>query len=174
MRTIALSSALFSVSCGALLFAAPAFAQSTSPAAPIPPALTSARTIFLSNAGADAGLFPEPFSGDPTRGYNEMYADLKQSGKYQLVGDPSQADLVLELRLQAPMGPADPNKVKGASDPLPQFRLTIYDARSHYILWTLSQSIEIAYLQKTHDRNFDLALSGLATQFEQLTGKTTP
>jgi hypothetical protein len=154
--------------------AAGAFAQNASPAAPVPAALTSAKTIFLSNAGADAGLFPEPFSGDPSRGYNEFYAALKQAGSFALVADPSQADLVLELRLEAPLGPSSDNKVHGTTDPLPQFRLVIYDAKTHYVLWALTQSIEIAYLQKTHDRNFDQALSSLMSQFEQVSGKTKP
>lgn len=160
--------------CAAMLCTAPAFAQAAWPAAPVPPALMHAKTLFVSNAGADAGLFPEPFSGDPSRGYNELYGALKQSGKYQLVDDPSQADVVLELRLEAPMGPSDANKMKGAADPMPQFRLMIYDAKTHYVLWALSETIDYAILQKTHDHNFDQAVSNLLLAFEQLTGKATP
>jgi hypothetical protein len=56
-----------------LLFTLTAAAQmsphATSPIAPppvsVPPALLTARTVFVSNAGADSGLFPSPFSGDP-------------------------------------------------------------------------------------------------------------
>jgi hypothetical protein len=51
------------------------------------------------------------------------------------------------------------------------FRLVIYDRKSHYILWTLTRSIEQAYLQKTHDRNFDTALSALLLDFQALAGK---
>jgi hypothetical protein len=87
------------------------------------------------------------------------------------VSDPSDADLVLELRLIAPAGPTNADKQKGASDPLPEFRLTIYDRKSHYILWTLNESIGVANLQRTHDRNFGLALNQLLSDFEQLTGK---
>lgn len=169
MRTLALSSAL----CSAILWGTTAVAQTAWPAAPVPAALTSAKSIFLSNAGADAGLFPEPFTGDPSRGYNELYGALKQSGKYQLVGDPSQADLVLELRLEAPNGPSRPDKMQGASDPLPEFRLVVYDAKTHYVLWALSKSIDFAILQRTHDHNFDQALSSLLSQFEQITGKAS-
>ncbi len=98
------------------------------PVAPVPPGILNARTIFISNAGADGGLFPHPFSGDPNRGYAQFYAALQERGQYQLVADPSQADLVLELRLIAPYGPSNGNKVRGAADPLPEFRLFIYDA----------------------------------------------
>ena len=140
-------------------------------AGPIPPALTAAKTVFISNAGADSGLFPEPFIGDPGRGYSELYAALKATGSYTLVGDPAQADLVLELRLNAPYGPSEANKQKGASDPLPMFRLVVYDGKSHYILWTVTQSIEFAYLQKTHDKNFDIALTEVLNQFLRIAGK---
>ncbi|HEY2118708.1 MAG TPA: hypothetical protein VGH37_05940 [Candidatus Acidoferrum sp.] len=31
--------------------------------APVPPAILTAKRIFVSNAGADSGLFPHPFTG---------------------------------------------------------------------------------------------------------------
>jgi len=77
-------------------------------------------------------------------------------------------------KLLAPTGPKDPDKQKGASEPVPEFRLTVYDRKSHYILWTLTRSIGVALLQKTHDRNFDDALSGLLQDFLQLAGKQAP
>ena len=86
---------------------------------------------------------------------------------------PTQADLVLQLRLTAPYGPSEPNKQKGDSDPPPMFRLVIYDARTHYILWAFTRAIDIAYLQKSHDRNFDNALAGIVGDFLTLAGKTT-
>ena len=137
----------------------------------VPPALLAAKTIFLSNGGADSGLFPQPFSGDPNRGYDALRAALVSSGKHELVDDPAQADLVLELQLTAPNGPSSGNKQKGASDPLPMFRLTIYDRPTHYVLWALTESIDVALLQKTHDKNFDQAVADLALDFDQLTGK---
>ena len=165
MKTLRVSALL------AFIFAAAAaLAQQPAPAAPTPAPILSAKTIFISNGGADAGLFPEPFSGDPSRGYEELYAMLKAHSPYRLVDDPSQADLVLELRLTAPYGPSRPDKVEGTSDPLPMFTLIIYDRRSHYVLWTLTQTVEYAVLQKTHDRNFDTAISYLGGQFLALGG----
>ena len=157
----------------AILTTAAAQAQqpSTTAAGPVPPAVLSAKTIFVSNAGADSGLFPEPFSGDPSRGYSELYSDLKAAGKFELSGDPAGADLVLELELTAPYGPTNGSKQNGASDPLPMFRLVIYDRKTHYVLWTLTKSVEVALLQKTHDRNFDNAIMALVNNFETLAGK---
>lgn len=141
---------------------------SSSGTAPVPPALLAAKTVFVSNAGADRGLFPHPFSGDPDRAYNEFYANLQSLGRYKLVTDPSEADLVFELQLSAPNGPSNADKTKGASDPLPMFRLVIYDRKSHYVLWALTESIEQANLQKTHDHNFDVALSALVDDVKRL------
>lgn len=171
MRTL-LASFLLSLA-AAVSLATAGFAQMPAydQAGPVPPELVVAKTIFVSNAGADSGLFPEPFTGDPSRPYTEFYTALKATGDFTLVGDPAQADLVVELRLFAPYGPSDPNKQKGAADPRPMFRLVIYDGKSHYILWTVTQSIELAYLQKTHDKNFDTALAGVLNQFLQISGK---
>jgi len=172
MRCIGLG--FCTVVCSTLLITASAIAQqaAATPTAPIPPAITAAKRIFVSNAGADSGLFPSPFSGDPNRGYNQLYAGLKATGHYQLVSAPSEADLVLELQLTAPNGPSQGSKVNGASNPVPMFRLVVYDSKTHYALWAFTQSIDIAFLQKTHDRNFDEALSAILVEFEELSGKT--
>ncbi len=130
------------------LFASPAFTQQMAAykeAGPVPPAITSAKTIFVSNAGSDSGLFPEPFTGDEDRAYTEFYAALKATGDYALVADPSQADLVLELRLAAPNGPSNPSKPNGAADPVPQFKLTVYERARLGLpcsLWIFTHGIE--------------------------------
>jgi hypothetical protein len=167
-----------SLVCAAVLSAVAALLPqlASAQAGPIPPAISAAKKIFVSNAGADSGLFPSPFSGDPDRAYIQLYAALKASGQFELVADPANADLVLEIQLIAHPSPLwtrpdDVNKVNGAPDSLPMFRLVIYDRKTHYILWTLTQSIEMAYLQKTHDRNFDAALSALLLDFQTLAGK---
>jgi hypothetical protein len=142
--------------------------------APVPPQLFAAKTIFISNAGADSGLFPHPFSGDPDRAYNEFHANLVSWGRYQIVAAPTQADLVFELQLTAPNGPSNANKQNGASDPLPMFRLVIYDRPTHYVLWALTESIAPAQLQKTHDHNFDEALAMLVLDAGRLTKSLPP
>ncbi|HEY6384727.1 MAG TPA: hypothetical protein VIX91_03505 [Candidatus Acidoferrum sp.] len=162
--------------CAALLFAVATGAQAPpppSPLAPVPPILLNAKTVFVSNAGADSGLFPHPFSGDPDRPYNQFYAAMQSWGRYQLVADPSEADVVFELQLIAPPGPSSGNKVNGASDPLPMFRLVIFDRKTHYVLWALTESITVAYLQKTHDNNFDGALSTLTADLKRLASPPT-
>lgn len=142
-----------------------------STAAPVPAAILNAKRVFVSNAGSDSGLFPHPFSGDPDRGYNQLYFALKSTKQWDLSNSPSDADLVLELQLTAPYGPSNADKQKGASDPLPMFRLAVYDAKSHFLLWAMTEAIEPANLQKTHDHNVDEALRALLGDFEALTGR---
>ncbi len=175
MRTVT-SAKLFLFIFTAFVFAVQAGAQTPPPPtslAPVPPALLNAKTVFISNAGADSGLFPHPFSGDPDRPYNQFYAAIQSWGRYEIVGDPSQADVVFELQLIAPPGPSAPNKQYGASDPLPMFRLVIFDRKTHYVLWALTESIMLAVLQKTHDNNFDAALTAITLDLKRLTSAPT-
>jgi hypothetical protein len=137
--------------------------------APVPSLLLNAKRVFISNGGADSGLFPHPFTGDPDRAYNEFYANVESWGRYQIVSTPGEADLVLELQLMAPNGPSNADKSKGASDPLPMVRLVIYDRPTHYVLWALTESIAPASRQKTHDHNFDEAVANLVLDAGRLT-----
>jgi hypothetical protein len=158
----------------ALIFtgaASPAQMPAYSQAGPVPPAIAAAKSLFVANAGADSGLFPEPFTGDSNRAYTEFFSALQATKQYALVSDPSQADLVLELRLEAPNGPANPNKQNGAADPEPQFKLVVYDRKTHYVLWAFTESIDPALMQKSHDKNFDSALAAILNQFLALAGK---
>src|ERR1700733_11994083 len=75
--------------------------------AAVPPAILTAKRIFISNAGADSGLFPHPFSGSTDRGYSQFYSAMQGWGRYEIVGDPGDAELVLELQLISPNGPKD-------------------------------------------------------------------
>jgi hypothetical protein len=143
--------------------------QTTGPIqGPIPAPLFKAKTAFISNGGADSGLFPHPFSGDPDRAYALFFTDMRHHSRLALVEAPASADLVLELRLTAPPGPRDGDKVKGTSDPLPMLRLVVWDRATHFVLWTLTESIDPAALQKTHDRNFDEAMDRLVGRLEDV------
>ena len=159
------------VVCAALLTAVAVTAQkpAATPRAPIPSAIVSAKTIFLANAASDNGMFPSPFSGDADRAYNQFYAALKASGKFDLVTDPKDADLVLELHLENTINLSTMQRPTPVS---PIFRLAVYDRKSHFLLWETTEWIEFATLQKTHDRNFDQALSALSDDFLSLTGKS--
>ena len=148
--------------------------QSPVAAPPVPAKILTARSVFISNAGSDSGLFPHPFSGDPDRAYAQFLAGMQQWHRFAVTLDPASADLVLELRLLAPYGPSNPDKQRGASDPLPMFRLVVYDRPTHYVLWAITESIEPAIVQSTHDRNFDAALGRLMLDLKRVTGDLPP
>ena len=153
--------------CAALLTAVAAFAQQpASPAVgPVPPAILAAKTIFVSNAGSATWLFPNPFSGDPSRAYTQFYAALKAAGQFEVVADPGNADLVLQITTQSErIG-------SGELYDSPVHRLVIYDRKTHYVLWVLTESIETVRSQKGTDLNFDKAVTAILRDFEALTGK---
>lgn len=63
-----------------VLFAVPAFAQ-----APIPKALTEAKTAYLVNDGAGQGTF------------DDLATELQKWGRFTLVDDPAGADITITL-----------------------------------------------------------------------------
>lgn len=152
-------SALAGLFCAAAAFAQmPAYTK----ASPIPPELTTAKSVFVSNGGSyDPTLFPSWYKGDEDRPYTGFYAALKATGDFALVADPSQADLVLDIGLAAPV-----------SADYYSFRLTVYDAKSHYVLWTITRGIDPATREENREKNFDAALNGVLNRFLEITGKT--
>src|SRR5579859_7320611 len=55
------------------------------PAAPLPEAIANARKVFLTNGGGSE------------LAYDTFYAGMKDWGRYQIVGSPDDADLIVEL-----------------------------------------------------------------------------
>jgi hypothetical protein len=173
--TRALLSVAWTIGCA---LASCVFAQAPAPppAGPVPPAVVNAKSIFISNSGSDIDLFPGIYSeghqlsylfnGDEDRPYSEFFSALAATGDYKLPSDPSQADLVLELQLRAHPAPE-----LGAPGPLAELRLIVYGGQSHYVLWTITQAIEPANLQKNRDKNFDEAVTNLLNRFLQVAGK---
>jgi hypothetical protein len=163
------------VVCAALFSAVAASAQLPAymEVGPVPPAILSAKRVFVSNAGSGSGFFPDRFSGDPNRAYTQFYAALKTANQFALATDPSDADLVLEVQLNAPVAPVMVEGRAGDFAVAPEFffRLVIYDRKTHWVLWTINQGIGWADLQKNRDRNFDGAFVVLMEKFQQLAGK---
>src|ERR1700683_1783408 len=124
-------------------------AQPAAAAAPVPAQIISAHKVFISNAGADVparAIFNR--AGDPEEAYNGFYSSMQSWGKYELVSTPADADLVFELRFTAP--------AYG-----PEFDLTILDAKTHFLLWTMTQPVNGAFRKETWLKNFDDGLHAL-------------
>ena len=166
MRSL-LVSALFATALVASAGAqtSPPAAQATVPAsAPLPSALATAHRLFLGNAG-------DQDNADCLRAYNDLYAALNAFGRYELVGDPSTSDLVLELHYEFSLGAG----VNGSSGNTPrQFRLLLLDPKTHVVLWTLVERTNYAALERNRNKNLDEVVGVLATDLDQLLSAKPP
>ncbi|HEX3660949.1 MAG TPA: hypothetical protein VHU89_05935 [Acidobacteriaceae bacterium] len=163
----------------ALLCAAPLlFAQSTTPLttppAPIPTPIRTAHRIFIANAGMDAfsqQAFDE-LGLAKTNTYDSLYATMLNWKSYQLVSDPAEADLVIEVRCTAPLiGNHDGwkfQRILANTTWQFQYEITLYDAKTHFLLWTLTEPVRPANLSGTWRKNIAAANAGLAGQLQAL------
>jgi hypothetical protein len=105
--------------------------------APVPAPILNAKKVFIANAGADALVSPLD-QGKGDKYYNLFYAAMKDWGYYQLVDSPSDADLVLEIYASSPVTSVS----NGQARIQPQLQLSILDAKSHFLLWRLTESVD--------------------------------
>jgi hypothetical protein len=140
--------------------------QNGSTSAPIPPQITSAHTVFVANGGGP-NLF-NAFSGGPDRAYSQIYADLHQWNRYQLVDSPAQADLLFEIHAIAP---AIDTGTDGSITYNPQLILRILDPRTNALLWTTTANVKAAGTQSARDKGFDKSVAVLVDRIRQLTGE---
>lgn len=156
-----------------LILVAPAFAaQQPTPSAPIPALILSAQKVFLANCGADP-IFAEAFhkAGQKNEPYNSTYAALRSWGHWKLVATPDDADLVVIVSATAP--PEDYANGMPLSYS-PRVELRIFDAKSHFLLWTITQPVQGAFRASTWKKNFQQGLEGLTDQLKFLTAPATP
>ena len=139
--------------------------QTVPNAAPIPPQIAAAHTVFVSNGGG-SNYFNQ-FTGGPDRAYNSIYADLQQSSHYQLVDSPSKADLIFEIRSIAPAVDAG----RGGVAYNPQLILSIQDPQTKAVLWTTTANVRAIGTQKRRDRGFDQSVAVVVDKLAQVTGQ---
>jgi len=154
--------------------------------APIPAQILVAKKVFVANAGGDEPIYDGPFfNGGPDRAYNQLYAAMKTPARYELVGAPADADLLVEIRFTVPRLFVPRGEVNAAGEqPLlgpppydPQLRLEIRDPKTNALLWAFTEHVQWAILQGNRDKNFDQALAKIAGDLptlggEQATGAT--
>ena len=140
--------------------------QSPEPkSAPLPAVLTSARTLFLGNAG-------DQENADCLRAYNDLYSDLEKLGRYRLVGDPAEADLNLELHYEIDLGQAIASNDSHRT--VRQFRLVLLDRHARVIVWSLTERTNYAVLQKNRNNNLDETVAKLSADFDALLSSQPP
>lgn len=153
----------------ATLIAVPALSaqQPKEPAtAPVPAQIAAAHKVFISNAGADISaqaVFKR--AGEPDQAYNHFYSAMQGWGRYELVSNPSDADLVFEIRFTVPTYVTD--KITSYE---PQFGLNIVDSKSHFTLWSLTEPMQGAFRKATWLKNFDQGLGNLMDDLKKLSG----
>jgi hypothetical protein len=133
--------------------------------APVPSPLLNAKRAFISYEIGDVTAFPSDYSGGPERAYGEFYAQMKAWGRYQLVSDPKDADIIFAVRFVDP-----PNIVR------PQIRVGIMDSTARVSLWGFVEEVNFAFFKKHRDAAFTASVKQLLEDVKTLVapGATPP
>jgi len=137
-------------------------------AAPVPSQIAAAKKVFISNGGQSAGPYGD-YSGNQDRCYNQFYAAVKSWGRFDLADGPADTDLVMEVKFANPPAPASVSSGQsGYPGTDPRFTLTIFDSKTHFVLWSIIEHSESAMLKANRDRNYDKAMNALVDDLKQL------
>lgn len=120
------------------------------PIAPLPAVIVNSEKVFLTNGGGS------------DLSYDTLYSEMKTWGKYQIVGSPDQADLIIELAYRVEHGGtrvwSSNNSYDGTTQVHstqivdPQLVLTIYDAKSRNSLWSTIDHRRLARREKNREK----------------------
>lgn len=139
------------------------------PAAPIPAQILTAKKAFIANGGGEERSYEEPRFGAPDRAYNQFYAAIKSSGRFELVLAPVDADIILQIAFTVQQAEQSVTKGNSMGTPFdPQFRLEIRDPKANTLLWAFTEHAQWAVLQSNRDRNFDQALAKVVAHLQNL------
>lgn len=150
-----------------LSFGALAKSKKDIPQAPLPAVITNAKKVFLANGGGS------------NLAYDTFYADMKQWGKYQIVGSPEEADLIVELKYwtehDGTAVSSYTNTYTGRTDISsseivdPQLKITIYDAKSKNSLWSAIDHRQLARREKNREKETIKSAERLVEQLKTRT-----
>ena len=120
------------------------------PPAPLPEVIVTAHKVFLSNGGGS------------DLAYDAFYSEMKNWGKYQIVGSPDDAELIVELSYHVEdMGTRVWSSVNTYNNTTqvhsrqlidPKLILTIYDARTKNSLWSTVDHRRLARMEKNREK----------------------
>ena len=132
-------------------------AQTPPPTAPLPALLSHTHSLFIGNAG-------DQENADALRAYNGFYAGLDALHRFTLVTDPAQADMIIEPHYEIDLGGS---KVSGGNSAR-QFRAVLFDAKTHTLVWSITERTNYAAFQKNRDKNLDTAMEAMVSDFATL------
>jgi hypothetical protein len=120
------------------------------PPAPLPSVVVNAKTVFLTNGGGS------------DLAYDAFYSEMKKWGKYEIVGSPDDADLIVEIAYHVEHGGtrvwSTNNTYNGTTQVHstqiidPQLVLTIYDAKTKNSLWETIDHRRLARREKNREK----------------------
>lgn len=135
-------------------------------AAPVPPQVAAAHSVFIANAGGeslDTVIDQTVFNGGPDRPYNEFYAAMQAWGRYQIASSPAAADLVFQISWNL--------SDTGLKLPvLGQLRSLVIDPKTNVTLWSFTEYVRGAVLLGNRDKNFDYAMTAIVNRMKALEG----
>ena len=155
---------------GIITFIPTASAQSqqskSSFVAPVPPILQTAKTVFISDGGADPDILDRLSSNPPNLPFNQFYALMQEWGRFQIVTSPSDADLVLEVSVAQ-----FPVNCTGASGTCGQnkVQVSIYDAKSKFRIRSIVESAQSAVTSENFVKNMNTATQRAFRDFQSMT-----
>lgn len=127
--------------------------------APLPAQLVAAKRVFIANGAGDNDPGITKYTYGPDGLYNQFYADVKSLVRYEIVLSPSDADLVLELKVDYAFYNHDFT--------YPKFRLEVRDPKTNVLLWSFTEPVNGAFLAKTGRKNVAQALEKLADDLKK-------
>lgn len=139
--------------------------QAPVPSGPVPAQIAAARNVLLTNAGADDG-----FPRDATQSYNDIFNALQSWGRYKLVGSPADADLIFQFRAIAPVTVVYGTDGNDTLFTRPAFQITILDAKSMTVLWTVTSPVILAGNRKSRERWYAEDVENLTSRLKVLSG----
>jgi hypothetical protein len=107
------------------------------PPAPLPSVVVNAKKVFLTNGGGS------------DLAYDTFYSEMKNWGKYEIVGSPDDADLIVEISYHVEHGGT---RVWSTQIVDPQLVLTIYDAKTKNSLWETIDHRRLARREKNREK----------------------
>jgi len=123
-------------------------------AAPVPTPLLNGKRAFISYELGDVTSFPSAYSGGPERAYSEFFSQMKAWGRFELVMNPSDADLVFAVRF--------------VDAPTPQIRVGISDGKTHVALWGFVEQVDPKMFKKSRDASFTASVQLLVGDVQAL------
>jgi hypothetical protein len=131
--------------------------------APVPDPLTKGKRAFISYELGDVTAFPSSYSGGPERAYGEFYSQMKAWGRYELVSDPKNADVIFAVRF------VDPPNI-----PHPQIRIGVMDGSGRVSLWGFVEEVDFAFFKKHRDQAFTATVKQLVADVRTLVTTGVP